>query len=40
MTIDAFDPVTETAEYKACAIKVKKIKSAPFEIKRKRQARP
>ena len=40
LTIDAFDPVTETAEYKACAIKVKKVKSAAFEIKRERQARP
>jgi formate dehydrogenase major subunit len=40
LTIDAFDPVTETAEYKACAIKVKKVESAAFEIKRERQARP
>jgi formate dehydrogenase major subunit len=40
LTIDAFDPVTETAEYKACAIKVEKAESAAFEIKRERQARP
>ncbi len=40
LTIDAFDPVTETAEYKACAIKVTKAESAPFEITRERQARP
>ncbi|MBN2382364.1 molybdopterin-dependent oxidoreductase [bacterium] len=26
LTIDKFDPVTETAEYKACAIKVEKVK--------------
>ncbi len=40
LTIDAFDPVTETAEYKACAIKIVKVESAQFEIKRERQARP
>ena len=40
LTIDEFDPVTETAEYKACAIKVEKGESAAFEIKRIRQARP
>ncbi|MFH0926035.1 MAG: molybdopterin dinucleotide binding domain-containing protein [bacterium] len=40
LTIDAYDPVTETAEYKACAVKIKKVSSAPFEIKRVRQARP
>lgn len=40
LTIDAYDPVTETAEFKACAVKIAKISSAPLEIKRERQARP
>jgi len=40
LTIDAFDSVTETAEYKACAVKIAKISSNPVEIKRLRQARP
>jgi formate dehydrogenase major subunit len=40
LTIDAYDTVTETAEYKACAVKIAKISSAPFEIRRERQARP
>jgi len=40
LTIDAYDPITETAEYKACAVKINKVESASFEIKRERQARP
>jgi len=41
LTIDAFDPVTETAEYKVCAIRVEKVRDAeaPMEDLR-RQARP
>ena len=41
LTIDAFDPVTETAEYKVCAIRVEKVRDAeaPF-VDRHRQARP
>jgi formate dehydrogenase major subunit len=41
LTIDAFDPVTETAEYKVCAIRVEKVRDAeaPFEDLH-RQARP
>jgi hypothetical protein len=36
-----FDSVTETAEYKACAIKVEKVsKGAVIEGSIKRQARP
>jgi anaerobic selenocysteine-containing dehydrogenase len=41
LTIDRFDPVTETAEYKACAIKIEKV--ADGELKGAgiiRQARP
>ncbi len=41
LTIDAFDPVTETAEYKVCAINVEKIRDGePFEREVIRQARP
>lgn len=43
LTIDAFDPVTETAEYKACAIKVEKVKDGDGLPEGKvewRQARP
>jgi len=41
ITNDAFDPVTETAEYKACAIKIEKVKSAETPmIDLHRQARP
>jgi formate dehydrogenase major subunit len=41
LTIDAFDPVTETAEYKACAIRVEKVADGqPFPARIDRQARP
>ncbi|MCU0663229.1 MAG: hypothetical protein MUC50_13005 [Myxococcota bacterium] len=42
LTNDAFDPVTETAEYKACAIKVVKVAdgSMPRATAFPRQARP
>jgi len=43
LTNDAFDPVTETAEYKACAVKVEKIadgKPLAVEDNPNRQARP
>jgi len=42
LTIDAFDPVAETAEYKACAIKVEKIADGTMHraIDSRRQARP
>ena len=41
LTIDAFDPVTETAEYKVCAIKVEKVRDGePLESELVRQARP
>jgi len=41
LTNNAFDPVTETAEYKACAIRVEKISDgAPFSSSLSRQARP
>jgi len=41
LTNDAFDPVTETAEYKACAIRVEKIKDRETPIEDlHRQARP
>lgn len=41
LTIDAFDTVTETAEYKVCAIRVEKVQDGemPIEVVR-RQARP
>jgi len=41
LTIDAFDPVTETAEYKVCAIKVEKVRDGELlESELVRQARP
>ncbi len=43
LTIDAFDPVTNTAEYKVCAIKVEKIADGEAlgpENGHRRQARP
>jgi len=41
LTIDAFDPVTETAEYKVCAISVEKVRDGePLEHEVLRQARP
>ena len=42
LTIDRFDPVTETAEYKACAIKVEKLQDGNIDraISGWRQARP
>jgi len=41
LTIDAFDPVTETAEYKVCAIRVEKVADAEVPMKGLcRQARP
>ncbi|NUM33542.1 MAG: molybdopterin-dependent oxidoreductase [Candidatus Brocadiae bacterium] len=41
LTIDRFDSVTETAEYKACAIKIEKIGDGePLGIEYTRQARP
>jgi len=40
LTIDAFDPVTETPEFKACAINVVKIADGEPVNVRKRQARP
>jgi len=43
LTIDAFDPVTETAEYKVCAIRVSKVADGqPFSLAPNpyRQARP
>jgi formate dehydrogenase major subunit len=41
LTNSAFDPVTETAEYKACAIKVEKVADGePMGVSFLRQARP
>ena len=43
LTIDAFDPVTETAEYKACAIRIEKLRDGDGQMVvagRRRQARP
>ena len=41
LTIDKFDSVTETAEYKACAIKIEKVADGePIEAGIIRQARP
>ncbi|NLG66570.1 MAG: hypothetical protein GX536_02535 [Actinobacteria bacterium] len=41
LTIDAYDPVTETAEYKVCAIRVEKVADAEVPMKDLcRQARP
>jgi formate dehydrogenase major subunit len=41
LTIDAFDPVTETAEYKVCAIKVEKVRDGELSVSDlARQARP
>lgn len=41
LTIDAYDDVTETPEYKACAIQVEKVSDGvPFVDKGFRQARP
>jgi formate dehydrogenase major subunit len=41
ITNNAFDPVTETAEYKACAISVEKVKdAAAVTVDLHRQARP
>ena len=41
LTIDAFDPVTETAECKVCAISVEKVRDGePLEHEVLRQARP
>ena len=41
LTNNAFDPVTETAEYKVSAVKIEKISSGqPWESAIKRQARP
>ena len=41
LTIDAFDPVTETAEYKVCAIKVERVRDGELlESELVRQARP
>jgi len=41
LTIDRFDPVTETAEYKACAIRVSKVRDGEsIESGMHRQARP
>jgi formate dehydrogenase major subunit len=41
LTIDAFDPLTETAEYKACAINVEKVRDGePLGGELLRQARP
>jgi len=41
LTIDAFDPVTETAEYKACAIKIEKVADGKEPVSKiLRQARP
>lgn len=41
LTIDAYDPVTETAEYKVCAIRVEKVADAEEPMKDLcRQARP
>jgi len=41
LTIDAFDPVTETAEYKVCAIQIEKLEDAPTPVvDLHRQARP
>jgi formate dehydrogenase major subunit len=41
ITNDAFDPVTETAEYKACAIRVEKVKKSEKPmVDLHRQARP
>jgi formate dehydrogenase major subunit len=41
LTIDAFDPVTETAEYKVCAIDVEKVRDGePLTHEALRQARP
>ena len=41
LTIDAYDDVTETPEYKACAIKIEKVREGKEIISRGfRQARP
>jgi len=41
LTIDAFDPVTETAEYKVCAIRVEKVQDGETVMEDlHRQARP
>jgi formate dehydrogenase major subunit len=41
LTNDAFDPLTETAEYKACAIRVEKVKDREKPVENLyRQARP
>ncbi|MDX9746119.1 MAG: molybdopterin dinucleotide binding domain-containing protein [Syntrophales bacterium] len=41
LTIDRFDPVTETAEYKVCAIKIEKVKDGTEPVSwAARQARP
>jgi formate dehydrogenase major subunit len=41
LTIDAFDPVTETAEYKVCAIRVEKVRDGELVLgDLVRQARP
>jgi len=41
LTIDAFDPETETAEYKVCAISVEKVRDGePLVHEMARQARP
>ena len=41
LTIDAYDPVTETPEYKACAIRVTKVRPAERELEDlRRPARP
>ena len=41
LTIDRFDSVTETAEYKACAIKIAKVSDGkPMGVEFERQARP
>jgi formate dehydrogenase major subunit len=41
LTIDAFDPVTETAEYKVCAIRVEKVRDCEVPmVDLHRQARP
>ena len=33
LTIDAFDPVTDTPEYKACAVRIDK-RDTPKEVKK------
>lgn len=40
LTINAFDPVTETPEFKACAINIEKIAEGKPVPERNRQARP